>query len=257
MGQVKHIQFFNGVMDNDSANEVIDKSNYRSLFNARNKYGNAVNLKGNLSTTDANSDIYHEANPTIAANSIVMNSCDDIENNAIIYFLYNSTASSNAIYRVWVDTNTIELILKDALLAFSLTYPIKRANVIGDELVWTDNNNPIRSINIKKASDYSLTAYSNSVAYEIGDFVSYSSVRYKCIQAGTNKTPDTETTYWENERTIDAYSSIDAQLLSFIKYPPYFEPTYDYISDTTFKSNLRTGIFMMIMLRQCYQNTLK
>lgn len=39
-------------------------------------------------------------------------------------------------------------------------------------------------------------AYSAATAYVIDDVVSYSNASYICIAAGTNRTPDTATTYW-------------------------------------------------------------
>ena len=38
--------------------------------------------------------------------------------------------------------------------------------------------------------------YNSETSYLVGDFVSYNSVLYVCIQNGNNKTPDTETAYW-------------------------------------------------------------
>jgi len=44
--------------------------------------------------------------------------------------------------------------------------------------------------------DDGKSEYDNVEAYEVGDKVAYDSAVYICIQAGTGKTPDTETSYW-------------------------------------------------------------
>jgi hypothetical protein len=41
-----------------------------------------------------------------------------------------------------------------------------------------------------------ITVYSAITAYTVDSYVSYDSKYYICIQAGTGKTPDTETEYW-------------------------------------------------------------
>ena len=47
------------------------------------------------------------------------------------------------------------------------------------------------------ADSIRYNTYDSSTEYSIGDIVCYNNVCYTCIQAGTNKTPDSSTAYWE------------------------------------------------------------
>jgi hypothetical protein len=49
--------------------------------------------------------------------------------------------------------------------------------------------------------------YSATIAYAVGQYVRYDDKTYCCIQNGTNKTPDTETAYWE-ENTFSSVSGL-------------------------------------------------
>lgn|SRR3990167_4168841 len=40
------------------------------------------------------------------------------------------------------------------------------------------------------------SAYNAASAYSVGNYVTYLTVEYYCIQAGTGKTPDSNPTYW-------------------------------------------------------------
>lgn len=57
-------------------------------------------------------------------------------------------------------------------------------------------------------SKTNVVAWSGSIPYVVGDIVKYGTgtgIIYRCIQAGTNKQPDTQTTYWTATNLISAF----------------------------------------------------
>lgn len=64
----------------------------------------------------------------------------------------------------------------------------------------------------------SPAAYNSGTAYVVSDYVTYSSVVYRCIQNGTNKTPNTETAYWTAQTIYEIatpYTEADLPDLKF------------------------------------------
>lgn len=72
----------------------------------------------------------------------------DVENNGIIWFNW-SQLGVHGIYRYLADQDGVETIIENSILGFDEDYRIDRAVIIGDYLIWTDNNAPIRYIHIK------------------------------------------------------------------------------------------------------------
>lgn len=85
-----------------------------------------------------------------AGTNLIHGTCPDKENNAIIYFIQNSN-DDDCIIRYKHD-GTFENISYAEDWLFHADYPITKAGIIGDgndaQLVWTDNYNEIRKINI-------------------------------------------------------------------------------------------------------------
>ena len=95
-----------------------------------------------------------------SGNNRCIGSCEDIANDAIIYFVYNDSFQ-HSILRFNKATNSITRILQQGLnalwtidLKFSTDHLINHANVIENLLYWTDGFNPPRKINIDKAIGY-------------------------------------------------------------------------------------------------------
>ena len=95
-------------------------------------------------------------------------SCEDVQENAIIFFLCDTVYGVNhSIIRIYLSDYHFEWILKsEPLLNFKYDHLINSANRIGDLLYWTDgyfnsylNNdfNPPRKINVKKAKAYTAS----------------------------------------------------------------------------------------------------
>lgn len=96
---------------------------------------------------------YRQANADLTTGAGVTNRVigkfDDILHNRTIHFVYNSLGD-HAIY-IMDSVFTITRVIKNALLGFSLNFPIDGVFVFGDLCIWTDNNVDIREINLAKA----------------------------------------------------------------------------------------------------------
>jgi len=124
--------------------------------------------------------------------------------------------TSDAIYEYFPKTDTVEFILKDET-GFSLNFSgkIKGAYVINGLLYWNDNNG-LRKVNIQKAKNYLLN------------------------KAGGNYSP--------------AYTLMDYQTISLIKYP-YLDviiPTY--ATDTTRNTNNLRGYLFQFRVQYIYDD---
>ena len=156
-----------GGLDRDTDERLVKEGNYRYALNVRNMtsdgddVGTIQNILGNTLIT--NSDL-----PTSGVNRAI-GFCEDSEDNSIYYFVYNSL-ENHGIYRFNTVTQEVTTVLQNKVLNFNPAHPIHSSNVViirhdsKDEsginnelseeqrlLYFTDNFNPPRKINIKKA----------------------------------------------------------------------------------------------------------
>ena len=93
-------------------------------------------------------------------NAKVIGSHEDLDNGVVIYFVAGD--NTNAIYRFDPKDESIQTVYKSNLLNFNKDYLITGVNVVGSDeehfplglLYWTDDLNPPRTLNIKKAIDF-------------------------------------------------------------------------------------------------------
>ena len=231
--------FINGGMDLDSDERLVKPENYRECYNSIVNVSEGSNV-GCLENIKGTSSIFslsqNSAFMLPTGTHIAIGAVEDIENNAVIYFLCDTTASNNhCIMRYFLDSKKVEWILyAQSLLNFQLTYKIQ-GNVIGDLLYWTDgyedisdpfsDYNPPRKINIVKATAMTNT-YDATVAYYKGQIVQYASKAYRRTTSGavTGQQPDTATTYWALAN-VGVYSALTERIMDRIKYPPLNAPT--------------------------------
>lgn len=98
-----------------------------------------------------------ELSDMLSGTNKVIGEADDKQNNAILYFLYNSNGN-HGIYRYNIDSNTIDKVLhKQSVLNFQVSGRdgyINHANVVDGLLSWVDGNNEARRLNIEMAIEY-------------------------------------------------------------------------------------------------------
>lgn len=197
------IEFKYTGLDQDSDQRLMNPGDSRYRLNCINDstddglLGDIQNIKGNA--------IYPYDAP--AGTNKVIGSCKDTQNNAILFFVYNSNGD-HQIRRFYPDTLANELILQSEELNFQANFRIYHANIINGLLYWTDgwfedfeygsnnklNYNPPRKINIQKAID--------------GD---------------------------------PGYSPITFETLDRIKYQPPYPPTLRFASDSSIGYNYLYG----------------
>ncbi len=117
--------------------------NCRSSVTQKNAGGGSTeNVQGNLKLL----------NPLLPAGT---NKCigagDDIENNRIVYFIWNSN-NNHAIFQYTPTTGAIDKILINSILNFDKDHYINHIDFVNDLCYWTDGFNPPRKINLLKAN---------------------------------------------------------------------------------------------------------
>lgn len=127
-------------MDNGDSPYIL---NSRTATTDRAADGAIEGTKGNL--TIANPLLPTGTNKCIGAG-------EDKENGRIFYFIHNSN-SNHAIFQYDQDTQTVEKILINSLLNFSLDHYINHVDFVEDLMYWTDGYNPPRKINVEKANN--------------------------------------------------------------------------------------------------------
>lgn len=211
--------FFNGGMNTDDEDRLVPTGDYRSASYSR-SYSVGTSDNGALQSMTGNLLIENPDLPR--GKNVIIGSCEDIEGKGykagnLILFSWNSEGN-HSIWRYNVVGQEYQLILQDSILNFKLQNRIYHAAVVDGLLYWTDNYfnsyeldptglpdfNPPRKINIQKAILYTESG-------------------------GTDP---------------EGYSEITFDNLDWIKHPPLFSPTGQYITDTTESANnLKNKLF--------------
>ncbi|MBU0846810.1 hypothetical protein KKH23_06425, partial [Patescibacteria group bacterium] len=178
--------------------------NVRSSFSEEGMGGDSENMMGNT----------NKVMVLPAGNNKVIGVGNDYENNAVFYLVYND-ATNHSIIRYNIDTDTFDKILYgESLLNFQKDKKINHVVILDGLLIWSDgyfgsyedsNFNPPQKINIEKAFKY------------------------------TNGITGT---------VVDKYTTLNKQILDFIKYPPLYPIPVEYGQDVSYnKNNLRGQLF--------------
>ena len=246
-----------GGLDRDTDERLVKEGNYRYALNVRNMtsdgddIGTIQNILGNTLIT--NSDL-----PTSGVNRAI-GFCEDSEDNSIYYFVYNSL-ENHGIYRFNTVTQEVTTVLQNKVLNFNPAHPIHSSNVViirhdsKDEsginnelseeqrlLYFTDNFNPPRKINIKKAIIH--TAAVASSGFDSDGFVTggYS----QRLNDGSNNISNVN-----NVPERDIY--VDA-----VKYAPHIRPSVETDRDNSVDYNNINDILFQFKYRYVYDDNEK
>lgn len=274
MNQVnKKIQFFNGV-NTDVAKEYLKdgQSDYRLNCDIvqTGSVGKIVNKNGN--------ELISLTLPS--GTNEVIGKQEDIESNAIIYFIYNSNAN-HCIVRYNITTNTFNKILWNRVdLRFGLSYPVLSDSPVNGNLFFVNGINENKCINIEKAiaftegtgtNEYSVTItktgtdqikaeFDNSLSeYKIGDRVVISDTetlydRYFVVQNYDQEGVflyfpfDYGTKYGKIKKT-NAYISLSDGDYDLIRKPPVRRP----IVTPYYNSNVSSNNLIGKLVKFCYR----
>lgn len=156
---MKETRRFFGGMDLDNDADHIQEGDYREAFNCIDHRGNSsrgllFNLQGTVKKdytfTGAGGEVW-----------TVIGSCEDLLTHKLYYFVYGSETNHHIIEfdltepAATIGYNHSAVVYKNALLGFSLSYPIQ-ALVRDGVLIWTDNNIPPRHLNIAMAKNFTV-----------------------------------------------------------------------------------------------------
>lgn len=137
--------------------------------------------------------------------------CNDLKNNAIIYFIYNSNLR-HCIMRYWINTKAIEKIwYSEPTLGFENTN--LQAQVVDGMLYWVNGDQQPKSLHIERAAKFMTVLY-DAATVDLSE-------RYS---------------------TLD--QPYDTNIFKLIKTPPRFAPIAIYDSDASYNfNNLRKKQF--------------
>lgn len=151
---------FTGGIDADTVVDFIRPGDYLNARNCRvfrDEDGNGLAIK------PVNGTIARGAPENTAPIKVIGSVTDDTKAR-VYYFLWHGSGTNDHTIFAWDrNENTIYRVLRSTHvvggLNFSLQYPITSCQLIGDELLWTDNNNPPRRINVERGIKTNHSGY--------------------------------------------------------------------------------------------------
>jgi hypothetical protein len=152
----QEITFLGGINTDDDV-RFVTQGDYRSSMYTRSGSAESQNA-GALESMPGNIEIPNENLPS-GINQVV-GSAKWLENESIIYFVYNSN-SNHTIWSYSISTQEITQVIGNitggyagTALNFDPEYKIFHTNVVDNILYWTDGTNPPRKLDLYKAIKY-------------------------------------------------------------------------------------------------------
>jgi len=178
------------------------------------------------------------------------------------------------IYKHELEDNTFKIILQQeastwGLYDWSISYQeVHNPRIVNGNLVWTDNTNDIRMINLERmeaTTDMGLTGAAElwdsvkaaSPGYLAGEFVWYKSRVYEVLQQTSSSTePANAPTYYEDKASVnDVYLDVsDPNNFVLAALPPLIAPTADYVPDASINVNQLRGKTWQFSYRYIYMD---
>lgn len=210
-----------GFLNKDDEPRLLPKGDYNDALNVRRQLSsNGVptpikNLIGNTEVTNS---------VLASGDNVVIGQTTIEETNTVFYFIWNSN-NTHSIYQYNSITNNITKVVEDSFLNFQKTKYITGVNAVtnldGDVLLyWTDDFNPPRKINVKRA-----------ILHLQGDFV----VGYGAdFSSGTN--------------------AQKAVYYDAVKHPPLNPPTFEFGTEPSRQTNNIAGKVFQFRYRYIYDD---
>ena len=237
------IEFKYTGLDQDSDQRLMNPGDSRYRLNCINDstddglLGDIQNIKGNA--------IYPYDAP--AGTNKVIGSCKDTQNNAILFFVYNSNGD-HQIRRFYPDTLANELILQSEELNFQANFRIYHANIINGLLYWTDgwfedfeygsnnklNYNPPRKINIQKAIDGD-PGYS-PITFETLDRIKYPPIYAPRLRYSYDATNPYNYVYGRLYQATSRFTYDDKEQSTWSTLSKVLLPAYTYVSNSSLQN---------------------
>lgn len=223
---MKDLRTFTGGADYDNDIRYIGQEDYIEALNV----SSGTSVKGSLQNMLGNRLI----NFTLpAGDNTCIGSLRNIQENSIIYFVYNSLGN-HSILEYYCETKTIDPILipftsgsisfTTSFLGFTRENKIHSSNILDNIVTWTDNNVSPRKINKQRAKDFlaQLTPSSVNIPYD------------NLIATGTDQQK--------------------IQFIEFIKYKPSAQPSIGLGFDVARKTNYLREKMVQAKYRYIYDD---
>lgn len=231
------------VLQNDSAAAAIsfaEKSSFRS-----------VRLIKNAGVINPGENSY---DTTILLNG----KCIDKENRKLYLIYIDSFYNSAWIIEIDIDSRTQNVVLFDRenKIGFNPKYWMFNPRVVHGKLIFTDDLNDIRQIDISRAKrsflhgigyneNENVPIWNINDTYNTGRIVAHGRYFFKSLSPSTGENPFTYPNVWSRLCMIqDAYYSIKPENFLFAPMPPTEPPVVRYLADDTRKiNNLRQTLY--------------
>ena len=148
MGEIKDVQFFSGGLNLDMDPRFLPEGDYPYAINVLIGASEGVN-EGDVENVKGNLDVGYI--PEVGDK--VIGYCDNLAKNSILFFV-DSATDLYKIIEYNITTRDVRVILNSPELNFVTGFPVIHANIIDDELYWTDDQNHPRAIDIERAYNY-------------------------------------------------------------------------------------------------------
>uniref|UniRef100_A0A6M3KNX2 Putative structural protein n=1 Tax=viral metagenome TaxID=1070528 RepID=A0A6M3KNX2_9ZZZZ len=208
-------------IDSDTDIHAVKPGDGRYRLNCRYDKGSIENIHGNALVTFALPN----------GESEEIGWCVDIDNNAIIFFLWNDSTpyDRHCIFRYFLSTNQVQRILwQQPALNFKKNRRITHANVVSGMLCWTDGY---------------FNSFLHDTSNGLSDFNPPRKININQCVAFTEGDPNC------------VISEITMANLDLIKYPYCYSPTALYFNDLKYsKNNLRGKLFQFAIRYVYYDN---
>lgn len=210
-----------GFLNKDDEPRLLPKGDYRDALNVRRQVssnGVPTPIKNILGNNRVNNSSLSSGDNVVIGSTVIQ------ELNNIYYFVWNSLGS-HAIYQYNVVNDIITLVVEDEFLNFQKNNYITGANAVtnldGDVLLyWTDNFNPPRKINVKRAILHNEGNFSDGYG---SDF--------------SNGTDAQKAVYYDA-----------------VKHPPLNPPTFSFSIDNSVSTNNIAGKVFQFRYRYIYDD---
>lgn len=204
-------KYFNGGLNSDDEDRVLPNGDYRYALNVRNGNTDQGSM-GAIENSKGNTLISNVGLP-VGTNRVI-GSFDDILNNKVYYFVYNSN-NDHSIFEFNPVGNVIETIFTSSLLDFRSDTIILSPQILGGNLYFTDNETDPKCINIERGRNF----FQNAI---VG------------VENNSFATP------------------VTIQDILLIKYPPEYPPYNVYESNQDIDYNNLTGKLFQFKAKYVY-----
>ena len=245
-----------GGLNSDDDPRYLSEGDYLEMLNMRVGSNQSEGERGLVETFKSNYKIQF---PGVSEQDFTpLAVAHDIENNRIYILAHEGSGNYFQIYKFNLITDEIVKIYEEDAQIWNINASTKIYNpkILDGKLIWTDNVNPIKYVDLKRLENSYLNGiglappilkWDSSKTYNEGAIIYWKDSYYKSLSSGNvNHQPDISPTYWNYLcKILDAYGDIvDPLNFNLAASPPLIAPTVSYLNATNREANnIRQQIF--------------